>query len=78
MTTEREFHHDGDEDFTGNFTASADQDYITLFLCHKGQDCDKELQGSLRKKRCASDREALPPQLRRENKAQDISNGQRK
>jgi hypothetical protein len=42
MISEREFHHDGDEDFTGNFTASADQDYITLFLYPKGQNYDKE------------------------------------
>jgi hypothetical protein len=45
MTTEREFDHDGDEDFTGDPTASADQDYITLFICHKGQDCDKGAVG---------------------------------
>ena len=31
MISEREFNHDGDEDFTGNSTASADQDHITLF-----------------------------------------------
>jgi hypothetical protein len=45
MTTECEFDHDGDEDFTGDFTASADQDYIALFIYHKGQDCDKEAVG---------------------------------
>jgi hypothetical protein len=45
MTTECKFDHDGDEDFTGDPTASADQDYITLFIYHKGQDCDKETVG---------------------------------
>jgi hypothetical protein len=53
MTTECEFDHVGYEgDFTGDFAASADQDYIThhaihypLFICHKGQDCDKEAVG---------------------------------
>jgi hypothetical protein len=45
MISEREFNHDGDEDFTGNFTASADQDYITLFIYPKGQDYDEETVG---------------------------------
>ena len=47
MTNECEFDHDGDEDFTGDLTASAsaDQDYITLFIYTKGQDYDKETVG---------------------------------
>jgi hypothetical protein len=45
MISEREFTHDGDEDFTGNFTASADQDYITLFIYPKGQDYHEETVG---------------------------------
>jgi hypothetical protein len=45
MTTDCAFDHDGDEDFTRDFTASADQDYITLFICTKGQDYDKETVG---------------------------------
>jgi hypothetical protein len=45
MISEREFNHDEDEDFTGNFTASADQDYITLFPYPKAQDYDEEAVG---------------------------------
>jgi hypothetical protein len=33
------------QDFTRDFTASIDQDYITLFICNKGQDFDKETAG---------------------------------
>jgi hypothetical protein len=45
MINEREFNHDGDEDFPGNSTASADQDYITPFIYPKGQDCGEETVG---------------------------------
>jgi hypothetical protein len=31
MTTDCAFDHDEDQDFTRDFTASIDQDYITLF-----------------------------------------------
>ena len=45
MITDRTFDHDEDEDFTRDFTASIDQDYITLFIYNKGQDFDKETAG---------------------------------
>jgi hypothetical protein len=45
MISEREFNHDGDEDFTRDFTASPDQDYITLFISPKGQDYDEKTVG---------------------------------
>jgi hypothetical protein len=35
MITDRTFDHDEDEDFTRDFTASIDQDYITLFIYSK-------------------------------------------
>ena len=45
MITDRTFDHDEDEDFTRDFTASIDQDYITLFIYSKGRDFDKETAG---------------------------------
>ena len=45
MISEREFNHDEEEDFTRDFTASPDQDYITLFIYPKGQDYDEETVG---------------------------------
>jgi hypothetical protein len=72
MITDRTFDHDEDEDFTRDFTASIDQDYITLFIYSKGRDFDKETAG---KKGFTSDRRAFPLQLRRQTKVQDISNG---
>jgi hypothetical protein len=45
MTTDRTSGHDEDEDFTRDFTASIDQDYIALFIYSKGRDFDKETAG---------------------------------
>jgi hypothetical protein len=45
MITDSTFDHDEDQDFTRDFTASIDQDYITLFTYNKGQDFDKETAG---------------------------------
>jgi hypothetical protein len=75
MITNCAFDHDEDHDFTKDFTASIDQDYITLFIYHKGQDFDRETAG---KKGFASDRRALPIQLRRQPYVQNISNDERK
>ena len=40
MQSEHGFSQEGAEDFTNDFTASPDQDYITLFMYHKGHDYD--------------------------------------
>jgi hypothetical protein len=45
MTTDCAFDHDEDHDFTKDFTASIDQDYITPFIYNKGQDFDRETAG---------------------------------
>jgi hypothetical protein len=45
MITNCAFDHDEEQDFTRDFTASIDQDYITLFIYNKGQDFDKETAG---------------------------------
>jgi hypothetical protein len=40
MISEHEFNQDGAEDFTNDFTASPEQDYVTLFMYPKGHDYD--------------------------------------
>ena len=40
MTSEHVFNHEEVDDFTKDFTASPDQDYITLFIYLKGQEYD--------------------------------------
>jgi hypothetical protein len=45
MITNCAFDHDEDQDFTRDFTASIDQDYITLFIYNKGQGFYKETAG---------------------------------
>jgi hypothetical protein len=45
MISERGFNHDEEEDFTRDFTASPDQDYITLFIYPKGQIYDEGTVG---------------------------------
>jgi hypothetical protein len=45
MISEHDFNHEEEEDFTRDFTASPDQDYITLFIYPKGQDYDEKTVG---------------------------------
>ena len=45
MISEHVFNHEEEEDFTRDFTASPDQDYIALFIYPKGQDYDEETVG---------------------------------
>ena len=40
MISEHDFNHEGADDFTKDFTASPEQDYITLFIYLKGQEYD--------------------------------------
>ena len=40
MISEHDFNHEGAYDFTNDFTASLEQDYITLFMYQKGQEYD--------------------------------------
>ena len=40
MISEHDFSQEGAEDFTNDFTASPEQDYITLFMYQKGHDYD--------------------------------------
>jgi hypothetical protein len=40
MTSEHDFNHEGAYDFTNDFTASLEQDYITLFMYQKGHQYD--------------------------------------
>ena len=37
ISAEHVFNHEEVDDFTKDFTASPEQDYITLFICPKGQ-----------------------------------------
>jgi hypothetical protein len=41
MISEHVFNHEEVDDFTKDFTASPDQDYITLFIYLKGQEYDE-------------------------------------
>ena len=41
MTSEHVFNHEEVDDFTRDFTASPEQDYIALFIYPKGQDYDE-------------------------------------
>jgi hypothetical protein len=45
MITNSKFSHDEDYDFTQDFIASIEQDYITLFIYNKGQGCGSETAG---------------------------------
>jgi hypothetical protein len=45
MITNSKFSHDEDYDFTQDFIASIEQDYITLFIYNKGQGFDRETAG---------------------------------
>jgi hypothetical protein len=45
MISEHVFNHEEVDDFTKDFTASPEQDYITLFIYPKGQDYDEETVG---------------------------------
>ena len=40
MISEHEFNQDEEEDFTNNFTASLEEDYVTLFMYPKGHEKD--------------------------------------
>jgi hypothetical protein len=40
MISEHVFNHEGADDFTKDFTASLEQDYITLFMYKKGHQYD--------------------------------------
>ena len=40
MQSEHDFSQEGADDFTNDFTASIEQDYITLFMYQKGHEYD--------------------------------------
>jgi hypothetical protein len=56
MTSEHDFSQEGADDFTNDFTASIEQDYITLFMYQKGTRVRPDHR---RKKRCEDYRKAL-------------------
>jgi hypothetical protein len=76
MISEHDFSQEGADDFTNDFTASLEQDYITLFMYQKGHEYDP-ITDHRRKKRCEDNRKALPVQLHGRN-VQNIFNGHRK